>query len=174
MKTLLFSLLALTPLALAQEGAGTFEAAGLKFVAPAGWEEQAPTSAMRKAQFKVGGEAEMVVFYFGKGGGGGVQANVDRWLGQFEEPREQLDPKTESRELAGGKAKVTTVAATGTFLSGPPFGKKVPKEGYSMRAAILEFDAGPLFLKLTGPEAVVSAQSAAFDAMVASAFEGKE
>lgn len=170
MKLLLFASLAFVGSAFAQDEAKTFEVAGLKFTAPAGWEEQAPTSAMRKAQFKVGEDAEMVVFFFGKGGGGGAQANIDRWIGQFEESKEQLDPKTEVEAIGGGKAKVTTVSATGTFLSGSPFGKKVPKPGYTMRAAILEYDGGPLFIKLTGPEAVISAQALAFDTMVRSAF----
>ena len=171
MKTLaLLATITLAASALAQDEAKTFEVAGLKFTAPAGWTEQAPTSSMRKAQFKVGEGGEMVVFFFGKGGGGGVQANIDRWIGQFEEPKEQLDPKTEVEAIGGGKAKVSTVSATGTFLSGPPFGKKVPKPGYSMRAAVLEYEGGPLFLKMTGPEAVVGAQAAAFDAMVRSAF----
>jgi hypothetical protein len=169
MRLFLLSLFALSAASFAQDEAKTFEVAGLKFTAPAGWEEQAPTSAMRKAQFKVG-EGEMVVFYFGKGGGGGTKANVDRWLGQFEEPKEQLDPKSETEEIADGKAKVTTVSAKGTFLSGPPFAKKIPKPGYALRGAILEFPEGPLFIKLTGPEAKVAAESAAFDKMVRSAF----
>src|SRR5215468_7200472 len=49
---------------------------------PAGWVEQAPTSSMRKAQFLLprapGDQAdgELVVFYFGPGQGGSVEANI--------------------------------------------------------------------------------------------------
>ena len=44
---------------------------------------------MRKAQFELstdaGHTAELVFFYFGPSGGGGVQANVDRWMKQFKD-----------------------------------------------------------------------------------------
>ena len=32
----------------------------------------------------------MVFFHFGPGAAGGVQANVQRWLGQFKEPADKL------------------------------------------------------------------------------------
>jgi len=167
-KFLIFASLAFASSSMAEDGK-TFEVAGLKFTAAASWKEQAPTSAMRKAQFKVG-DGEMVVFFFGKGQGGGVEANVARWLGQFEEPKEQLNPKSETEEVAGGKAKVTTVSANGTFLSGPPFGKKIPKADYALRGAIVECEGGPVFLKLTGPKKKVEGEAKAFDKMVRSAF----
>ena len=78
---------------------------------------------MRKAQFNVDGvdgAAEVVFFHFGKGQGGSVQANIDRWLGQFAEPKDQLHAKTEKKTVAG--REITHVFAEGTYLSGPPFG----------------------------------------------------
>ena len=50
---------------------------GYGFSPPDGWKSSPPSSSMRKAQFTAG-DAEVVFFYFGPGGGGGVQANVDR------------------------------------------------------------------------------------------------
>ena len=72
-------------------------------------------------------------FYFGSGGAGGVKANVDRWMKQFEDPQGQ-SVKTETI----GGIKVTFAQAHGTFLSGRPFGPKTPKPGFAMLAAIIE------------------------------------
>src|SRR3954468_23388940 len=64
----------------------------LKLTVPAGWVEQTPSSSMRQAQFslpKADGDTadgELVVFYFGPGQGGSVEANIDRWVGQIAEP----------------------------------------------------------------------------------------
>lgn len=120
---------------------------------------------MRKAQYRVG-KAEVVVFYFGADRGGGVEANVARWFSQFKEPREKLSAKSETKEIK--ESKITTVSAKGTYMSGPPFGEKVPKPGYALRGAIVECKGGPLFIKMTGPEKDVTASSEAFDKAVRS------
>ena len=146
-----------------------FSAAGQEFAAPAAWKKEQPTSNMRAAQFRTG-ETEIVVFYFGAGQGGGAQANVARWMGQFQDPRDQ-DSSSES--VGAGDTKITTVTAKGTYMSGPPFGQKIAKPGYALRGAIVEFSDGPLFIKMTGPEDEVAAASAAFDTMVRSAFTKK-
>ena len=70
---------------------------------------------MRKAQYK-NGKAEIVVFYFGAGSGGSVEANVNRWIGQFKEPKEELSTKVEKAEVK--KSKITT--NFGSFLSLKP------------------------------------------------------
>src|SRR5262245_24134614 len=65
--------------------------AGLVFTPDPGWVVEKPTSAMRKAQYKLphaekdSEDASLVVYFF-SGQGGGVQANVDRWCQQFEQP----------------------------------------------------------------------------------------
>ena len=58
--------------------------APLVFTTPAGWTEEEPTSSMRKAQYRLaraqgdGEDGECVVYFFGAGGGGGVEANLER------------------------------------------------------------------------------------------------
>ena len=97
--------------------------AGYGFTPPEGWKSSPPSSSMRKAQFaatgKEGQSAEVVFFYFGPSGGGGVKANVDRWMGQFQGAKNK---KVETKEVGG--VKVTYARATGTFMSGRPFGPK--------------------------------------------------
>ena len=78
--------------------AAEFEVAGLTFNNPKQFISVKPTSFMRKAQLKVGaddGAGDIVFFYFGPQGGGGLQANVDRWFGQFTEPKSKINAKTE-------------------------------------------------------------------------------
>ena len=63
------------------------EAGGVQFDDPSGW-ISAPKP-MRTANYTIpaaAGDArdgEMAVYYFGPGQGGGCEANVRRWLGQF-------------------------------------------------------------------------------------------
>ena len=55
---------------------------------PVGWKQQQPTSRLRAGQFQLPAVAtdkegaELVVYFFG-GAGGGVDANLKRWIGQF-------------------------------------------------------------------------------------------
>ncbi|MFP6855543.1 MAG: hypothetical protein VB980_07145 [Opitutales bacterium] len=139
--------------------------AGYEFSSPAGWKASEPSSKMRAAQFSAG-EAEVVFFYFGPTGGGGVKANVDRWMAQFQNAKNQ---KTESKVTGG--VKVTYARTTGTFMSGRPFGPKTPKEGYALLGAIIEGKQGAIFVKMTGPQAAVQANTAKMTAMVEAALK---
>ena len=151
-----------------------FKVSEFTFQRPEKWEAVETTSAMRKAQLKVNDaekktSAEVVFFHFGAGGGGGVQANIERWYRQFEGPREKLGTKTE--EVKVGKHKVTYVQAEGTFMSGMPGGPTTPMTGYAMRGAIIEAAEGDVFVKMTGPAALVKVSEADFKKMVESALK---
>jgi len=147
-----------------------FSVAGYTFSSPAGWKASPPSSSMRKAQFAAPGNsgqaAEVVFFYFGTGGAGGVKANIDRWMGQFKNAENK---KVEGKTVGG--TKLTYARATGTFMSGRPFGPKTPKEGYALLGAIIEGKQGAIFVKMTGPEAAVKANSDKMKAMVESALK---
>ncbi len=47
-----------------------------------------------------------------------------------------------------------------------PGGPTPPKEGYALRGAILQSDGGDVYVKMTGPDAVVKSAEAAFEKMV--------
>jgi hypothetical protein len=154
------------------KGAGT-GASGLAWTEPAGWVSEKPSSAMRKAQYKVpgpGGEAECVVFYFGPGQGGDAMSNASRWASQFKAAAGQAPMKT--RELTSGSTKVLMVEVVGTYVGG--MGSNVPGErpGYMLLGAIAQGPDSNWFFKLTGPEKTVQAQRAAFEAMVGSLKKG--
>lgn len=140
-----------------------FGVGAFTFERPAGWQWIVPTSSMRKAQLAVPGEnapAEVTFFHFGAGQGGGVQANVDRWFGQFQEAKTSQD-----REMAG-RTGITIVRAAGNFLSGMPGGPTTPMPGYALLGAILESPEGDVFVKMTGPAATVESANEAFLKMV--------
>ena len=136
--------------------ANVVEIAGYQFVAPDDWKQSEPTSPMRKAQFDLTSEdgktAQLVFFYFGPSGGGGVRANIDRWMKQFKDMQDQ-----KIKEEIVNEVKVTYARATGTFLSGSPFGPKTPKPGHSLLGSIVEGRQGSIFLKLVGPTNTVKA-----------------
>ena len=152
-------------LAHGDEKKNQFKVAGKTFEVPPAWKVEKPSSRMRKAQYK-SGKTEIVVFYFGAGQGGGVEANVSRWLSQFKEPKDKLSSKVEKVEIK--KSKITTVSARGTYMSGPPFGQKVPVPGHALRGAIIECNGGPIFIKMTGPIDEVLSFAKDFDKTVRS------
>tara|TARA_B100001250_G_scaffold402378_1_gene415448 strand:- start:453 stop:980 length:528 start_codon:yes stop_codon:yes gene_type:complete len=150
-----------------------FSAGGISFEAPKGWQSQKPSSSMRKAQFVIkdkNGTAEVVFFHFGPGAAGGVKANVERWLGQFKEPVDQVKAKISDEKING--IKVTYVTAEGTFMKGPPFGgKKVPVPNSGLLAAIIEGKQGAVFIKATGPKAITYAAKKALKLMAEKALK---
>jgi hypothetical protein len=160
----------------AAEAPATFKVSEFTFTRPTSWEWVESASPMRKAQLKVNSEdkkssAEVVFFHFGQGQGGDTKANIDRWFGQFEGPREKLNPKTEEKSVSG--RKVTYVQAEGTYLEGPPFGQKTPRPGYTLLGAILESEQGNVFVKFTGSSALAKSSQSDFQKMVESALAKK-
>jgi len=178
---LLFTLTFLSTLPLstrAAEGPGKFKVGEFEFTRPAKWEwVDVGNSPMRKAQLKVtstdkqSANAEVVFYYFGEGGAGGTKANVDRWLGQFQEPREKLNSKIE--DVTVGKHKMTLVQAEGTYMSGMPGAghPAIPQANSMLLGAILESPQGNVFIKMTGPDKLVKASHETFKKMARSALE---
>jgi hypothetical protein len=152
----------------------TFKVSDFTFKRPATWEWVETASPMRKAQLKVNdadkkNSAEVVFFHFGPSNGGGVKANVDRWFGQFQGPREKIGAKSEEAKV--GKHKVTYVQAEGTYLSGMPGGAQTPQPGSALRGAIIESPSGDVFVKMTGPAALVKSAEKDFKGLVESALK---
>lgn len=168
-KLALVALLFASPLALADE------AAGVSWTVPASWGAQAPR-AMRVATYSIhpakGDKeaAELGVFYFGQGQGGGVDANIQRWVSQFTQPDGTPSEKVAKRST--GKVAgftVTQVELTGTFASGGMMtGPKVDKPGYALLGAIVEAPQGAVFFKLTGPAKTVRAAKKDFQQLLQS------
>lgn len=143
-------------------------------VVPTGWTEKPSTSSMRAAQFQLpapaGSEAEVVVYYFGETGAGSVQANIDRWVGQFKQPDDKPSSevaKVEKATYAGQEASVVSVS--GRYVAGAmPGGQPVDKPNQSLIAAIVPSPKGPYYFRLVGSKEAVAAQEASFRAALTS------
>lgn len=150
---------------LGAEAPSKFPAGGMTFTRPTAWTWVETASPMRKAQLGVPGidgkaGGEVVFFHFGAGGGGGAKANVDRWLGQFQEKGDALKSKTEEVTVRG--KQVTFVRAQGTYMSGMPGGPKTPQPDTMLLGAIVEGPEGAVFIRFTGPTALGTATEAEF------------
>ncbi|GAB4386733.1 MAG: hypothetical protein Kow0022_16580 [Phycisphaerales bacterium] len=126
-------------------GSNEVEVGGLKFPIPQGWQSVTPSNNMRAAELHV--QDAVAAFSMA---GGSVEANIDRWAGQFVGGAE---PKTEQRIING--MSVTLVEMQGTYLDGGMFGTPTQRPDYSMLAAILPGGQMQVFVKLTGPTATI-------------------
>ncbi len=145
------------------------------YQAPDSWLAEPANSPLRKAQFRIPGkkgDGEMGVFYF-PGAGGSVEANLNRWFGQFKQTDgsdSKAKAKSSSQNING--LTITTVYLTGIYLK-----PRVPSmmggpvdetPGYAMQAAIVETPAGPWFFKAVGPQTTIDENQDAFQKLVSS------
>ena len=95
-----------------------------------------------------------------------VEANFERWLGQFERPA-GVEPAR--GELAANGLAVHWIDVAGTLLpSGMGMGPTTPQPGSRLLGAVVEGEGGPWFFKLTGPDATVVAVRDPFLALLRS------
>jgi hypothetical protein len=146
--------------------------AGLKWTPPTGWKSEAPRP-MRAATYTVpstGGDAanaECVVYFFGAGQGGSVEANLDRWKGQIlgsdGKPADAKIAKRTVHDLA-----VTTIDSSGDYtgMGGPMAAAKSVQSHYRLLGAIIEGPGGNVFLKFTGPAKTIAARQAEFEQLL--------
>jgi hypothetical protein len=108
---------------------------------------------------------ECAVFYFGKGQGGDVEANIDRWVLQFEG-----SPAVDRSSKKINGFDVTLVKIAGAFLSpgGPMMQSQGRKESYRLLGAIVEAPGGSIFFKCTGSASTISSAEGEFDELVES------
>jgi hypothetical protein len=150
--------------------------AGLTYTAPEGWKTTAATSSMRVAQFTLPraagdtADADLVIYYFG-GSGGTVEANIERWLGQMQQPDAKPSSavaQRQSRTING--LKVTLVDVSGTYVAEvtPGSTQRHNNPNFRLRAAVIETPNGPYFIKLTGPAKTVATSDGAYERFLAS------
>jgi hypothetical protein len=154
----------------------SFVAAGLTFSAPPEWKTVPTSSSMRVAQFALPHapgdtqDAELVIYYFG-GSGGTVDANIQRWIGQMEQPdgRPSSAVAKQSRRTINGLA-ATLVDVSGTYVAEnrPGSTERHNSPNFRLRAAVIETANGPYFIKLTGPASTVSAHEKNFEQFLSS------
>jgi hypothetical protein len=142
----------------------------ITWVDPPDWKRSEKGGMMRKATYVVPHapgdkeDGDLGVFYFGPGQGGGLEANVDRWVKQFKGTKVE-DVKRADRSIGGLKAHTVEIAS-GTYDAGPMGGGKGPKEGYALLGAIVDAPSGSYFFKLVGPKATVTKARKSFLALL--------
>jgi hypothetical protein len=140
----------------------------VKWTRPARWKD-GPLKQMRTATYMIPAaagdseEAECAVFM---NIGGGVQANIDRWVGQFEKTD---GAPSQKRDMINGMI-VTTVDVSGTFKGGGAMmgQSSGPKSSYRLLGAIAQGPEGEIYFKLTGPAKTIAAAQGEFQAMLQS------
>ncbi len=142
---------------------------GIDWNVPASWKNEGPTS-MRLATYVVKGpnktEAQCAVYFFGPGQGGTVDANLQRWQGEF---KEAVSSKLD--RFAANSIPVTLMHAEGTYLAHVGMmgqGTETEMPNWAMLGAIAEGPHGSVFFKFTGPASVMNAARADFDKMLKS------
>ena len=161
--------------AVVAEDVRAFSIGGGSFLleAPAGWKRVQPKSGIVETEFSVPSAGDlppgrMTVM----GAGGSVQANVERWYGQFAQPDGSATKDkatTKTIKIAGSTVTMVDVAGTYKDMPGGPFagGKTIERPDYRMLAAIIETaESGSFFLKFYGPAATVAKEADGFRKMV--------
>ncbi len=129
---------------------------------------------MRLAQYRIDpasgdtGPGECALFHF-PGTGGSVQANIDRWIGQFQQPdgSSSADHAT-IEKLPHDSLSITYVDISGTYTggSGGMGAPSAPQEGYRMVAGVVEMPQGPWFMKCVGPSATMDVTAPGLKALL--------
>jgi hypothetical protein len=134
-----------------------------KTTVPAGWTARAPSSTMRLAEYTIPSvNGEVVVYFFGKGQGGTVPANLARWKGQFSTPDGSSPPEVVTRD-SSATFPITFVEYRGTYARGVGVGDaSQAKAGQMLFAGIAETPRGTLFVQMFGPIDGVATQREAF------------
>ena len=151
-------------------------AATLGFTAPSGWKPVPTTSSMRVGQFAIpkttgdSQDAEIVVYYFG-GSGGTIEANIERWIGQMQQPdgKPSAGVAQKSKRTINGLS-VSLVDVSGTYIAEmmPGAAERHNNPNFRLRAAVVETPNGPYYIKLTGPAKTVAAADKAFEQFLSS------
>jgi len=143
---------------------------GLAWTVPTRWRQEAG-SPMRLATYVIptvpsdNEDGRCAVYYFGVGQGGGSDANIHRWIDEFEGGGK---PERAATKVAG--LPVERVRVRGTYLAhaGMGSGGENAKPNFELMGAIVEGPSGSVFFKLTGPGKTIDAAAGEFDRMIAS------
>jgi len=142
----------------------------LAWDAPGGWTRAENTSSLRKATYKIPKHVddmeapELAISV----AGGAIDANIDRWVSQFDEAAKATLKRT-TRKVAGYDVTIVELSGTyqGNTMPGAP--QTGPKASYALLGAIVPVDPeARWFFKMIGPTRSVSAARSDFDSLIAS------
>ena len=139
---------------------------GVNVGVPEGWRKVAPSSSMRIAEYHMSGEGGDAILAIFAGKMGTVEANISRWIGQFE-PTDG-EPRRWTRQIDGMAA--TLIDVSGTFAPGAMGQPQAaaPQSGYRMLGAIVDYGSKFYYFKLTGPSDTLDLWAPIFEAFIGS------
>jgi len=143
------------------------EVAGLRGPKPSSWVWTKPSMQFRTLQYSVPGgadstlSAELVVSVFVDGDGGPLEANIERWRGQFRNGNEAVTAKRSRKSV--GPLEVELIELEGDYFA---MGAPAAKRGFMQLAAIVQAEGRNVFFRLVGPKDTVEASREAFDALI--------
>jgi hypothetical protein len=156
----------------AQDSPATINLAGgeLRLKAPASWTRKRPQTSIVEHEFAAApskgdtAEGRMTIM----AAGGGVEANVDRWIGQFTQPDgASTKDRAKIKKIKVAGEDVHLVDISGTFKDQRgPVAPAVERPKYRMLGAIIATKSGSYFLKFYGPERTIADNESAFVGMV--------
>ena len=144
--------------------------AGLQFDKPALWGWITPTMRFRTLQYTVPGQdgepaADLIFSVFGSGDGGPVDANIDRWAGQFR-GLDGTPPREERSTIEVDGMTVKRIELEGSYAG---MGAAAPRPGWAQLGVIIQAPGRNVYIRLLGPSPTVLANKDAFDSLVRSA-----
>ena len=146
----------------------------VKLMAPGAWKKIKPKINFIEAEFQIppvkgdkqNGRLTVMA------AGGSIQANIDRWIGQFKQSDgSSTKSKTKSEKMDVDGMTVHMVDISGNYMEGMggPFGPKTERQNYRMLGAIIETaNDGRYFVKLYGPQKTIDKQASDFKKMIQS------
>jgi hypothetical protein len=139
----------------------TDEPPAIAWTVPTDWTALPNPSPMRVATYRVGAKGEMAVAR----AGGSTDANIQRWIGQFDEPAQVQRSTKTVRGLAIELVEINGAYAGGGMAPGAP---SEPHPGWSLLGGVVETQGSHYFFKLLGPRDQVTKAHPSFDALIAS------
>ncbi len=131
----------------------------LTWEAPATWQEAPNPNAMRLATYRAPGGVDIAI----SRAGGSTEANIQRWIAQFDD----MGRDTRIERTVHG-LHVVTVDVAGTYGSGG-MATGAPAEsqtGWALVGSIVETRSPSYFFKMTGPAAAVRAARPVFNRFI--------
>lgn len=129
----------------------TREWAGVEFRIPTSWKETTPATTFILAEYHLEDTSKIARLTFSSTGGG-VEANLQRWRGQFS--RQPDDPEPRHYTISVDHVEAVVLELYGTFRDG--FSSQPPQAGYAMLGIAIPTGPATFFVKLTGPRELVS------------------
>jgi hypothetical protein len=143
---------------------------GLRARVPPTWFEVRPVEPPRVHEFRLAGrreDAELTVLHYGRGFGGDVATNIERWQSQFEPPvGRSMGEATEVRTYRHRGVLLVVVSVRGTYLYRErpldTTSKPQRRADYRLIGVIVQSHHGPFFIRLVGPAPTVARHEDAF------------